>query len=210
MIRFVRGLALLVAFPIALATMPTVAHAAEWTMVDSDCHSDGVEGWTLYNWCWAKKKRLNDGSGSKDIYAFKMTSSGQSTNGKYLDKLWVEPEPRDTSPAQEWQGADPWAPDQTYQTSHDCVNWNITIGGGPVPAAFSVGGNVCETETFGPKLYRDDPGHHAAIWSDSNCVSSGVVRKVSALVLVRVNQGALPLWSSTKRGANAFTDRSSC
>jgi hypothetical protein len=29
-------------------------------------------------------------------------------------------------------------------------------------------------------------------------------------VIVRVAQGKLPLWSSDKRGANAFTSRSSC
>lgn len=58
-------------------------------------------------------------------------------------------------------------------------------------------GQVCDTESFGPKLFAED-GHHAGVWNDSNCVASGTVRKVTSLVLVRVNQGKLPLWSSER------------
>lgn len=203
----VAGLALLMACVFQLAPAP--AQAADWEDVGSNCYDDGVEGWTFYTWCWGKKKRLNDGSSTKDIYAFKMTSSGNSTDGKYLDKLWVEPDPRDTSPAMEWQGTDPFKPDQTYSTDTACLDWTLTIGGGPVPAAFSVGGRVCDTESFGPKLYAED-GHHAGVWNDSNCVAAGTVRKVSSLVLVRVNQGKVPLWSSDLRGANAYSSRDSC
>ena len=209
MARLVRFAAVTIALCFSPLALPAPAQAADWDLVDSACHDDGTEGWTFYTWCWGKKKRLNDGNGDKDIYAFKMTSSGNSTDGKYLDRLWVEPDPRETSPNMVWHGTDPFKPDHTISTNTNCVGWEMTIGGGPVPAAFSVNGQVCDTESFGPKLYAED-GHHAGVWNDSNCVPSGTVRKVTSLVLVRVNQGKLPLWSSERRGADAYSSRESC
>lgn len=191
--------------------VPAAASAASWDPVASDCHNGGVSGWSEYTWCWSKKKRINDNTPNIDIYAFRMTLSGNATSGEWMNRLWVEMDPRSTSPAMSWHSADPFKPDDAVESSGDCRNWTWTIGAavGIVSGAYSESGSVCAKTIYTPKRYSED-GHHAAVLNKSNCWSAGVVKKVAASVLVRTGQGKVPLWDSSKHGMYVRNLQSGC
>ena len=92
--------------------------------MDSDCHNGGVSGASEYTWCWSKKKRVNDSTPNIDVFAFRMTLSGNAKPGWWLNKLWVEMDPRDTSPNQSWYSADPFKPDDAIESTSDCKGWS--------------------------------------------------------------------------------------
>jgi hypothetical protein len=110
------------ALSVVASTAP--ASAANWNLVDSDCHNGGVSGASEYTWCWSKKKRVNDSTPNIDVFAFRMTLSGNAKPGWWLNKLWVEMDPRDTSPNQSWYSADPFKPDDAIESTSDCKGWS--------------------------------------------------------------------------------------
>lgn len=197
------------AVTVSLAWMPAASATGKWQTLPGNnggaCHSGGVSGWSIYTWCWGKKKLARDGQPRRDLYAWRMTLSGNATNGKHLQKLWVEPFPRPSSPTQHWSGTDPFKPDHTVNAQSNCVTTTTQVGGGEeVPFTFSTSQQTCDNESFGPKLY-DQPGHHAGVWStDDYChIGTSQVRKVYATMTVWVAEGKVPLWDSTHHGADA-------
>lgn len=201
---------------VALFALPAPASAASWQDAgspSSDCYNEGVEGWSFYRFCWAKKKRVNDNTPTKDVFAFRTSISGYATNGKYLAKLWTEPMPRSSSPAMSWEGVDSYKPDTSTSTSTNCKSWSWSVGVSyVVEAAFTQTSEICDQEKYYPKFYDAD-GHHAGVWSvTGSCIpaGSGNTRKAAVGMVVRVGQGKVPLWDSARRGANAYSSSSSC
>ena len=190
-----------------LLVSPQSAAGAAWVAVTSDCGSGGVDGWSIYTWCYGKKKLSNDGSGSRDYFTHRMTISANSTNGRYMAATWVEPYPGSGSASQSWEGTDPFMPDRTISHPTNCKTITWTVGGGDVPFSYSESTTTCKSESFGPKLYAD-PGHHAGKWT--GCASSGVVKKAFANMVVRVPQGGTATWYHDRRGVNAYNSSSSC
>jgi hypothetical protein len=68
---------------------------------------------------------------------------------------------------------------------------------------------VCAKAVYTPKRYNEE-GHHAGVYNKSNCWDADVVKKVAAGVLVKVNQGAVPLWDATKHGMGVRTSQDQC
>jgi hypothetical protein len=192
----------------------TSAGGREWILINSDCKSGGVSGWSKYTRCWAKKQRNRDRDRRLDYYTFRMTISGNATDGKYMSKLWVEPNPGSRSPRMRWAGADPFQPDETVTTeNNDCTTTTWSIGitvARAVTASFSSSTQQCDKEHFGPKLYSEQ-GHHAGIWwaEEGNRAPAGVVKKAVAMVAVRTRQGKQPNWSTDRYGANTHYDQDS-
>jgi hypothetical protein len=201
------GATLLVVSPLALGA-PSASGTGTWQTLSGSaggaCHSGGVSGWSAYTWCWGKQKLTKDGDSSRDNFSWRMTLSGNATNGKHIKRLWVEPFPRSGSPAQHWRGTDPFMPDHTVNVQTNCSTTTTSVGGGDIPFTYSTSQQTCDQESFGPKLYTD-PGHHAGIWSTNNYCNVGTsqVRKVYATMTVWVAQGKVPLWDSTHHGADA-------
>lgn len=191
--------------------VPTVALAASWDPVSSDCHNGGVSGSSVYTWCWSKKKRINDNTPTSDVYAFRMTLAGNAVDSDdYLNRLWVEIDPRDSSPGMAWYSADPFKPDDAIESSSDCKTWTWSIGvSSGITAAFSESGTVCARTIYTPKLYSER-GHHAGVLNKSNCWGGGVVKKVAASVLVRTAQNRVPLWDTSKHGMYVRNTRDRC
>lgn len=203
--KLVAGLAGLPAVLLALPATSAEAADPDWVKAaEPQCYSGGVDGWSLYTWCWGKRVLKYDGNPDRDYYSFRMTSSGQSTDGKNLQRLWVEMDPRDSSPNMWWEGTRAWAPRETVKIAESCKQVTSSVAGtGKFPATYSTSSTVCSDEQFGPKLYTEQ-GHHAGIWKENGvCVGDDEVRFVYATVFVRVNQGKVPLWSSDRHGAEA-------
>ena len=185
----------------------TSARGRDWIEIKSDCKSGGVSNWSKYTRCWAKKKRNRDRAPRRDFYTFRMTISGNATDGKYMSRLWVEPDPGSRSPRMAWAGADPFKPDATVTSEGDnCVTSTWTIGVGVAGAgqiAFSSSTQECQHEYFGPQLYSE-PGHHAGIWwaDEGNRAPAGVVKKAVAMVAVRTREGKQPNWATDRYGAD--------
>ena len=185
------------------------ASASEWQTLPGakggSCATGGVAGWSRYTCCWGKQRMIRDGQPRRDTYSFRMTLVGNALGDKHLDKLWVEPRPRTSSPAQHWRGTDPFKPDQTITEQLNCVTRATSVGGGQVPFTYTTSQQSCRHESFGPKLYKE-PGHHAGIWTtDERCsMRPTEVRKVYVTMTVWVAAGRVPLWDSARRGAKVF------
>lgn len=196
----------------ASSLLASPAEASSWKTLNGGCSYGGVDGWSTYLMCYTRKKRVNDHTPRKDVYSFDMTLSGSATNGKYLAKLWVEPYPSGSSAPQSWDGAQPYKPIASTETTGSCKGWSWTIGvEAGLQASYSESGQVCNSEAYDPKMYKNDPGHWAAIWSASgSCLPSGRVRYVAAAVDVHVRQGGAAHWATDHDGARAYSDQGSC
>jgi hypothetical protein len=198
--------ALLVAGPI----LGGPAQAAGWKDVDGACHNGGVSGNTEYLWCWDKKKRVNDDTPNIDVFAFHMSLSGEATSG-VLNRLWVEMDPRSTSPTQSWYSTDPRKPNQSYTTNTNCKDWSWSIGySAGITAAYSESGTICSDKIVYEPVNNTEQGHHAGELWKSDCWGGGVTKRVTAAVLVKVAQGKVPLWDTSKHGMHQRTTRDTC
>ena len=195
---------------VASSSLVGAAQAAGWNDAGGNCYNGGVSGNTSYLWCWDKKKRVNDSTPNIDVYAFHMSLSGEATSG-WLNRLWVEMDPRSTSPAQSWYSTNPRKPNQTYTTNTNCTDWTWTIGVDVgVSAAYSESGTICSDKIEYEPVNNTEAGHHAGELWKSNCWGSGTTKRVTAAVLVKVAQGALPLWETDRHGMAQRTAQSNC
>ncbi len=181
------------------AGMSTAEAKPEWVGAGSACKSGGVKNNSKMTMCWARKKLKNDRSKKADYFAYRQTLTAYALKRRKMQKMWVEPLP--TGVAQSWTGSDPFMPDRTQETQDSCVTYSASVGGGAIPATFSISTNVCKKERFGPKLYKT-PGHHAGIWYRKSCIAAGKARKVYAGVTVRVKNGKTATWTPRRYGAN--------
>jgi hypothetical protein len=211
--RWLRQLVLAGVLSASLIAVPgfgTAAHAGEWRDVDNACHNGGVSGETEYLWCWDKKKRVLDSTPDYDVFAFHMSLSGEAVDG-WLNRLWVEMEPRDTSPTQSWYSTNPKRPNQTYTTDTGCTNWSWELGAGSgIAAAYGESGTICSDRIEYEPVNRSAAGHHAGELWKSNCWASGTTKRVTAAVLVRVAPGKVPTWSAAKHGMHQRRIQATC
>lgn len=79
-----------------------------------------------------------------------------------------------------------------------------------VTAAYSESGTICSDKIEYEPVTNSEPGHHAGELWKSNCWGAGTSKRVTAAVLVKVNEDKLPLWDASKHGMHKRTTQGNC